>query len=237
MIGFLLDLGRTILDNKGYNYENAMRNVYNLTNKKITFNVFFEKERMLHNYVFKLVKKTNTEVVIGEYLLTLIKLCDLETIYTSLDLEIAFFDELTKYEGVLGGAEKFLKFLKDRGAYVVAVSNSCISSDVLKRGLEKIKILKYFDEVISSADVLYRKPNQMMFLEGIKIMTEKKISIDNMYFVGNDYRCDISGAYNVGLKSIWYNEKNEEDVNNYATFKANNYDEIINYLQNNVFKA
>ena len=38
MIGFLLDLGRTILDNKGYNYENAMRNVYNLTNKKITFN-------------------------------------------------------------------------------------------------------------------------------------------------------------------------------------------------------
>ena len=123
MIGFLLDLGRTILDNKGYNYENAMHNVYNLTNKKITFNVFFEKERMLHNYVFKLVQKTNTEVVIGEYLLTLIKLCDLETIYTSLDLEIAFFDELTKYEGVLGGAEKFLKFLKDRGAYVVAVSN------------------------------------------------------------------------------------------------------------------
>ena len=66
MIGFLLDLGRTILDNKGYNYENAMHNVYNLTNKKITFNVFFEKERMLHNYVFKLVQKTNTEVVIGE---------------------------------------------------------------------------------------------------------------------------------------------------------------------------
>lgn len=237
MIGFLLDLGRTIVDNRGYNFENALAKVYELTNKKTPFSSFFEKEKILHSYIFKMAKKTNTEVIIGQYLLTLINLCDLETSHTVEELEIAFFDELTKYEGVLSGVEDFLKYIKGHNAYVIAVSNSCISSNVLKRGLNKINILKYFDEVISSNDILFRKPQKNIFLEAIKIVKAQGIGIDNMYFVGNDYKCDICGSFNVGLKSIWYNVAGEDDVNGYACLSVKNYSEVIMYLQNNVFKA
>lgn len=227
MIGFLVDLGMTIVDNKGYDYKNALYKVYELTDMTISFKEFQIKDLTFHKYVYNLIKKTDMEYYIGDYLYALIIMSGLTTDKTIKELEVAFFDELTKYEGLLKDVLLVLNSLKDNNIKIIALSNSCISSDVLKRGLEKLGILNFFEEVISSADCGFKKPRNEIFEIGIVEMYKNNIKKEDIYFLGNDYYCDIFGSKKAGLKPIWINHNDEIDSNNICYLNIKSYTELI----------
>lgn len=231
MIGFLVDLGKTIVDNKGYDYTSALRKVYDLTDKNVSFDDLYTKEKIIHNYLFPERRINNIEIVFDKYIEMVLKVSGLNYLKTKEELEECFFNEITKYEGIYENADKLLKYLKKHSVSIIAVSNSCFSSRALKEGLKKLDILDYFDDVISSADVLYTKPDKRIFEEAIDKMLLKGVTKENMYFLGNDYNCDIIGANNVNLKPIWINVSKSLDEEKIAFLNVSSYEELIGILE------
>lgn len=140
-------------------------------------------------------------------------------------LETSFLDQLKYYENHLGiklskpygdveweafsicreerladGAKELLTYLKTYGYKLAVLSNSIFSSETLKRYLNKFGLLPYFDEVISSADIGYRKPSKEAFnavLDRFGVKANRDI-----YFIGNKIDKDYEGAKSAGLTPI-----------------------------------
>lgn len=107
---------------------------------------------------------------------------------------------LCREEKIADGAEELLAYLKERGYTLAVLSNSIFSSKTLKKYLEKFGLLGYFEEVVSSADISYRKPSPKAFesvLDRLGVNANRDI-----YFIGNKLDKDYEGAKAVGLTPI-----------------------------------
>jgi putative hydrolase of the HAD superfamily len=87
-----------------------------------------------------------------------------------------------------------------RECYPLAVVTDAQSA--YARGeLHKVGLLDYFDPIIVSGDYGYRKPDRRLFqfaLDGVRVAAEHAL------YVGNDMHCDISGAAEVGMKTVMF---------------------------------
>lgn len=89
-----------------------------------------------------------------------------------------------------------LRGLKERGLALAVVSNWDAGLETLLRGLQ---LLPYFDEVVSSAAVGYRKPNPVIF-----DLTCEKLGVDpsRAVHVGDRSDADGDGASAAGVRPI-----------------------------------
>lgn len=107
---------------------------------------------------------------------------------------------LCREERTAEGAEELLAYLKEQGYTLAVLSNSIFSADTLKKYLDKFGLLGYFEEVVSSADIGYRKPSPKAFetvLDRLEVKTNTEI-----YFIGNKPDKDYEGANEAGLTPI-----------------------------------
>ena len=61
-------------------------------------------------------------------------------------------------------------------------------------------IEKYFDDILFSADYKMCKPDENFYNT---LINKHNLNIKNSIMIGNDYICDIEGASNVGLDSLY----------------------------------
>lgn len=139
--------------------------------------------------------------------------------------EKSFFDQLAFYENKFGkkllksrdeiewevfsvcreerlavGAKSLLSYLSGRGYTLAVLSNSIFSSKTLKKYMAEFGIEQYFTEVVSSADITYRKPSGEAFqfvLNTLGVSPSPEI-----YFIGNKLDKDAMGALDAGLTPI-----------------------------------
>lgn len=78
--------------------------------------------------------------------------------------------------------------------------------------LKNIDILKYFKEVYGGET--YMKPNKKAFINACG-----EYKPNECLMIGDDYKKDIEGASNAGLKVIYFNYKNKKNKNNYQEIK------------------
>jgi beta-phosphoglucomutase len=79
---------------------------------------------------------------------------------------------------LLPGVVKCFEVLKDNNIKIVLASASKNSIDVIKR----LEIVKYFDYVVSSKDILKSKPNPEIFIKaakGIKVATKNCVGVED----------------------------------------------------------
>lgn len=233
MNGVFFDLGKTLLDNYGYDTVDALHALYNKTDKNIEFSILYEEYKKYHKQEFGKAKEDLSEVVLGDFLYNLLKVIGLNTNLSSEELEEVFFFEFVKNEGILKEAKLILEYFKNKNYIIIAVSNSCISSKNLLKGMNNLDIGKYFNEVISSSDIRIRKPRKEIFDVAIERMKSYNVDKCNMLFIGNDYICDMQGSFEVGLRNVWFNEYKAPDTNNYVTFNVSSYKDLIELLENN----
>lgn len=144
-------------------------------------------------------------------------------------LETSFFSQLEYYENRLGimlnvpycdveweifsicreekladGAIQLLSYLKSRGYRLAILSNSIFSATTLKKYLDKFGLSSYFDEVVSSADIQYRKPSINAFNAILKKLGAQPSR--EIYFIGNKVDKDYDGAREAGLNPILVTE-------------------------------
>lgn len=224
--GVLIDLGNTICYNQDFNFNRGLRFVYdNIINPKITLEEFLAFTSHFKSISFDI--RDVFEISFRNYLVYLISYFNLEFNMSLDQLEEGFSEKLETLV-LIDGVVDFLNYLRLKRKKIVILSNSTFSSNTLKKSLAKLGILDYFDCVYSSGDYIFRKPHQQFFDLGIKYFNNDK---NSFYYIGNDYYYDIIGATNLKLRTIWFNEKKEENYNNLNILCFDNYINLINILE------
>lgn len=99
------------------------------------------------------------------------------------------------------GIEDFLKYLKYRGIRTGVVSNIAYAPPVVAERIHRLLPENSFEFVITSSNYIFRKPNKRIF----DLALEKaQLPSGEVWYVGDQYECDIKGALHAGLLPVWY---------------------------------
>lgn len=127
--------------------------------------------------------------------------------YTPTDTEVAetasFFrcvstEHIKLYDGVID----FLDALKRKGKKIYLLSNAQRSFTVPE--LKMMGLYDYFDDIVISSDECASKPCYDFYETLFKRNKLKKIE---SVMIGNDFRSDIGGAYNFGIRSLYIHQE------------------------------
>ena len=87
--------------------------------------------------------------------------------------------------------------------------------------------MKYFDEVVESAVVGIRKPDNAIFKLGVDAL---KLRPEEVLVIGDSYSKDIVPAMSIGCKTIWLKGKgwDDEPEQDSDSIIVNKLEEILN---------
>ncbi|MHA1583156.1 MAG: HAD family hydrolase [Candidatus Baldrarchaeia archaeon] len=117
----------------------------------------------------------------------------------------AFFSEYFKALKLDENTIPVLKELKEK--YILGIVSLLMYSPPLQKFLDKHNMLDFFDVIVTSADVGYRKPHPKIFLAALEKINVKPLEA---VFIGDDPIRDVLGAKNVGMKTILIQHKEKD---------------------------
>ena len=94
-----------------------------------------------------------------------------------------------------------------RKHYRMAIFSNCDYGPVIMELLEENRIADWFDPVVISERIGYRKPGRRAFEKALALTGEE---LDNIIFVGDSLEDDVAGAIPINLDVAWINLKSEE---------------------------
>lgn len=120
------------------------------------------------------------------------------------------------------GVEKFLEFLKKNGIRTGVISNISYSGKAVTKRINDCLPDNDFEFIIATSEYMYRKPNKHIF----ELALEKaELAPEDVWFIGDQYQCDIIGAKEAGMQPVWYigaidmKYEQKEDVLTVKTWK------------------
>lgn len=117
----------------------------------------------------------------------------------------AFF---SKYFNALKLDENAIPILKElKEKFPLGIVSLVMYSPPFLKFLKKHGILNFFDVIVVSADIGYRKPHPNIFLAALEKM---KVKPYEAVFIGDDPIKDILGAKNIGMKTILIKQKEQK---------------------------
>ncbi len=127
--------------------------------------------------------------------------------YTPTDEEVEFTARVfrcisTQFIKLYDGVIDFLDALKKKGKKVYLLSNAQRSFTMPE--LKMMGLYDYFDGILISSDQCVSKPDFDFFDALFKKYKLKKIE---SIMIGNDFRSDIAGAYNFGIRSLYIHQE------------------------------
>ncbi len=112
-----------------------------------------------------------------------------------------YINYLPNNNHLIDGAIEILDYLKPNYKLHI-ITNGFKEVQDLK--LEKSKIKKYFNIIVSSESVGVKKPNPKVFEFALR---EAGAKIENSIMIGDSYEADVIGAKAVGITPVFFNEK------------------------------
>ena len=99
------------------------------------------------------------------------------------------------------GIEDFLLFLKGKHVRTGVISNISYCGNVVSQRINSCIPENSFEFIIATSEYMYRKPNRRIF----ELALEKAgLAAADVWYIGDQYQCDIVGAANAGLFPVWY---------------------------------
>jgi len=99
------------------------------------------------------------------------------------------------------GIKEFWEYLKDKGIRTGVISNIAYASSVVAERINRLLPENTFEFIITSSNFIFRKPNKRIF----NLALEKaELQPDEVWYIGDQYECDVKGSLNAGLLPIWY---------------------------------
>ncbi len=99
------------------------------------------------------------------------------------------------------GIEEFLAFLKEKGIRTGVISNITYAPEVVKERIDRELPNNEFEFIIATSGYLFRKPNKRIF----QLALEKAgLSAEDVWYIGDNYECDVMGARNAEIFPVWY---------------------------------
>ena len=99
------------------------------------------------------------------------------------------------------GIKEFLEYLKNNGIRTGVISNIAYAATVVAERIKRLLPENAFEFIITSSNYMFRKPNKRIF----DLALEKaELAPEEVWYIGDQYECDIKGALNAGLFPVWY---------------------------------
>ena len=111
----------------------------------------------------------------------------------------AYFSAFLDYAVALPGTHALLNTLKQRG-YRLGLLSNLTHAPAARQILAQLDLASFFDVLLVSGDLGYRKPHPTVFRRLIASLDTPQ---EQIAFVGDDVDADIHGAQRSGLQPIW----------------------------------
>lgn len=99
------------------------------------------------------------------------------------------------------GIEDFLAFLKKQGIRTGVISNISYCGEAVEERISSVLPSHEFEFILATSEYMYRKPHKRIF----ELALEKaNLSPEEVWYIGDQYECDIVGARNAGIFPVWY---------------------------------
>lgn len=142
-------------------------------------------------------------------------------------LSNAYLNALTERVVAIEGAYEALKYLYDKGYYIIIATNG--PKIATKEKLLKINCIEFVNEILSADMFGYMKPDERFF-EGIK-ETLNNYKLEEYLIIGDSLKSDVGFAMKCNFDSCWFNRKNEELNTQYEpTMIIKNLNDLIKIL-------
>ena len=112
----------------------------------------------------------------------------------------AYFSAFVDYAAPIPGTVDMLATLKTR--YRLGLLSNLTHAPAALRILDKLGMAPFFDAVLVSGELGYRKPHPRVFLALLEQLGTAK---EHMAFVGDNLDVDVRGAQQAGIQPIWMN--------------------------------
>lgn len=100
-------------------------------------------------------------------------------------------------EGIL----EFLEFLRESDIRTGVISNITYCGEAVKERIDSVIANHEFEFIIATSEYMFRKPNKRIF----ELALEKaELSPEEVWYIGDNYECDVVGARNAGIFPVWY---------------------------------
>lgn len=86
------------------------------------------------------------------------------------------------------------------GKYRLGLLSNFTHAPAARGIIEQLKLAPFFETVVISGELGYRKPHPATFE---KLTRDLDLPKETIFYVGDDPECDVAGARNAGLKPIW----------------------------------
>ena len=129
--------------------------------------------------------------------------------------------------------EEFIQKCSQKNIPMYVLSNSGFRAEALMEILNRFGIGKYFNYLWSSCDFGRIKPNKEFFELAIQTALGENPGEDreSIIFIGDMYDTDVIGAHNAGIKSAWFNKKNECDIKGIAAYNCLTSDQLFEIIE------
>lgn len=99
------------------------------------------------------------------------------------------------------GIEGFLEYLHQNGIRTGVISNISFAGRVVENRINEAIPNNHFEFILATSEYMYRKPNKRIF----ELALEKaELKACDVWYIGDQYECDIVGARNAGIFPVWY---------------------------------
>ena len=105
-------------------------------------------------------------------------------------------------------AHQVLKKLS--GRFIISLISNFTNSTFIHRSLDNLGIDRFFDHVIDSVSIGWRKPHPRIFKHFLNL---SGVKAEEAVFIGDDLDADIKGAKNLGIKAVLFvgSENNQSE--------------------------
>lgn len=203
----LFDYGQTLINEQKFNpvkgteavLKYAVKNKYNLTAEQVQQEadaINRELGRSEH------MKRHLTQVEVPNVMFSpyLYESQGIEIPLSTEEIDRIFWDAASP-GAPTEGIESFLGLLKKKGIRTGVISNISYAPEVVAERIHKLLPENSFEFIMTSSNYIFRKPNRRIF----ELALEKAgLPAEDVWYIGDNYKCDIEGALHVGMTPIWY---------------------------------
>lgn len=119
---------------------------------------------------------------------------------SSEEIDSVFWDAAAPGKSTEGIGE-FLTFLKEKQIRTGVISNISYCGNAVTKRINDCIPDNNFEFIIATSEYMYRKPNKHIF----ELALEKaELRPEEVWYIGDQYQCDIVGANAAGLFPVWY---------------------------------